>query len=153
MFPERRSFRAGPPVAIDIDHRGAHLAHPELPSTDIWTDLARNLRDRALDRFVHVHRGRSTDAAAVDLVRESVAAHGPVGLLCIDADGEVQRDFDLYLPFCAEGCVLVVDDYAVTGLHGKALSTQEAVQRLLDAGKAFSLGVHGYGTWMGLYHP
>lgn len=138
---------------LTIEPGGTHLAHPELPSADICADLEHNLRVRGLDGFVHIHRGLSTDAAVLDRVRETVAAHGAIGLLCLDADGLVQRDFDLYLPSCAEGCVLVVDDYAATGLHEKALPTQQGVQRLLDAGKAFSLGVHGYGTWMGLYHP
>lgn len=138
---------------ITIERGGAYLEHPQLPSADICADLQHNLKVRGLDSFVHLHRGLSTDAAVLDRVRDTVAAHGPIGLLCLDADGLVQRDFDLYLPWCAAGCVLVVDDYAATGLHEKALSTQQGVQRLIDAGKAFSLGVHGYGTWMGLYHP
>lgn len=138
---------------ITIERGGAYLEHPQLPSSDICADLEHNLKVRGLDAFVHLHRGLSTDAAVLDRVRDSVAVHGGIGLLCLDADGLVQRDFDLYLPWCAEGCVLVVDDYAATGLHEKALPTQQGMQRLLDAGKAFPLGVHGYGTWMGLYHP
>ena len=138
---------------LTIEPGGTHLAHPELPSADIYADLEHNLTVRGLDTFVQLHRGLSTDAAVLDRVRQTVAAHGAIGLLCIDADGMVQRDFDHYLPWCGEGCVLVVDDYAVTGLHEKGLSTQQAVQQLIDGGKAFSRGVHGYGTWMGLYHP
>lgn len=137
---------------VTIECGGAYLEHPQLPSADICADLERNLRSRGLESFVHLYRGRSTDAEVLDLVRD-LAARQPLGMLCIDADGLVQRDFDLYLPWCADGCVLVVDDYAATDLHGKWQSTQQAVQRLLDDGKAFPLGVHGYGTWMGLYHP
>lgn len=35
-------------------------------------------------------------------------------MLCIDADGMVQRDFDRYLPQGADGCILSVDDCVST---------------------------------------
>lgn len=139
---------------VTIEGGGEYLAHPDLPSADIFGDLQRNLRSRGLDHMVSLYRGMSDDPAALDLVRATLAANDArIGMLCIDADGLVQRDFDLYLPWCADGCVLVVDDYAATGLHAKALSTQQAVQSLVAAGRAEELGVYGYGTWMGIYHP
>jgi predicted O-methyltransferase YrrM len=139
---------------VTIEGGGEYLTHPDLPSADIFGDLQRNLQSRGLDRLVTLYRGMSDDQAALDLVRETLIANDArIGMLCIDADGKVQRDFDLYLPWCADGCVLVVDDYAATGLHNKALPTQEAVQRLIANGRAQELGVYGYGTWMGIYHP
>ncbi|MFA5907740.1 MAG: hypothetical protein WC815_03085 [Vicinamibacterales bacterium] len=36
-------------------------------------------------------------------------------MLCIDAVGMVQRDFDRYLPLCADGCILSVDASIVCG--------------------------------------
>jgi len=139
---------------VTIEGGGEYLTHPDLPSADIFGDLQRNLRSRGLDHLVTLHRGMSDDPAAIALVRATLAAHqARIGMLCIDADGLVQRDFDLYLPWCADGCVLVVDDYAATGLHLKAQTTQAAVQKLLADGKAKELGVYGYGTWMGIYHP
>lgn len=148
----RDSGRETPIVTIELG--GEYLTHPDLPSDDIFGDLQRNLQSRLLDHLVTLYRGRSDDQAALDVVSTTMAAHDArIGMLCIDADGKVQRDFDLYLPWCADGCVLVVDDYLATGLHAKALSTQEAVQKLLAEGKAQELGVYGYGTWMGIYHP
>jgi len=139
---------------VTIEGGGEYLTHPDLPSADIFGDLQRNLRSRGLDHLVSLYRGMSDDPAALELVRATLTTHNArIGMLCIDADGLVQRDFDLYLPWCADGCVLVVDDYTATGLHAKALSTQQAVQKLIADGKAHELGVYGYGTWMGIYHP
>lgn len=148
----RDSGRVTPMVTIEFG--GEYLTHPDLPSADIFGDLQRNLSTRGLDHLVTLYRGMSADQAALDAVSTAMAARDArIGLLCIDADGKVQRDFDLYLPWCADGCVLVVDDYATTDLHTKAQTTQEAVQKLMAEGKAQELGVYGYGTWMGIYHP
>jgi len=144
----RDSGRATPIVTIEPG--GQYLTHPDLPSADIFGDLQHNLSNRGLDRFVTLYQGLSSDPGALDLVRAN-ADH--IGMLCIDADGNVQRDFDLYLPFCDDGCLLSVDDYVSTEAEEKVGSTQAAVQKLVAAGKAQELGVHGYGTWMGIYHP
>jgi hypothetical protein len=88
----------------------------------------------------------------MQLVRTVLATEGRgIAMLCIDADGEVQRDFDLYLPLCANGCILSIDDYVASDAHGKADATQAAVRKLIADGKAQQLGVYGYGTWMGIY--
>lgn len=148
----RDSGRQTPMVTIECG--GEYLTHPDLPSADIFGDLQRNLATRRLDHLVSLYRGRSDDEAAIETVAAAMTARGgQIGLLCIDADGMVQRDFDLYLPWCADGCVLVVDDYAITGLHEKAQTTRSAVQALIAGGKAQELGVYGYGTWIGIYHP
>jgi predicted O-methyltransferase YrrM len=148
----RDSGRSTPIVTIEPG--GAHLTHPDLPSTDIFGDLQRNLQARGLERFVTLHRGLSSDAESMQLVRATLAAQGRgIGMLCIDADGNVQRDFDLYLPLCASGCLLSVDDYVSTDAHTKADATQAAVRQLMADGKAQQLGVYGYGTWMGIYRP
>jgi len=143
-----------PTPMVTIEYGGDYLTHPDLPSSDIFGDLQRNLATRRLDHLVTLYRGMSADQGARDAVSAAVASRGAkIGLLCIDADGQVQRDFDLYLSQCADGCLLVVDDYATTGLHTKAQTTQAAVQQLMADGKARELGVYGYGTWMGIYHP
>jgi predicted O-methyltransferase YrrM len=137
---------------VTIEPGGAHPSHPDLPSDDIFGDLQRNLQAHDLERFVTLHRGRSSDAGSMQLVRTILAAEGRgIAMLCIDADGEVQRDFDLYLPLCANGCILSIDDYVASDAHGKADATQAAVRKLMADGKAQQLGVYGYGTWMGIY--
>jgi predicted O-methyltransferase YrrM len=139
---------------VTIEPGGTYPHHPDLPSIDIFRDLERNLRARRLDRFVILHEGLSSDRAAVELVTSVLAKHDArIGMLCIDADGEVQRDFDLYLPVCGDGCLLAVDDYSSVAPNEKTAPTQAAVDRLLAEGRAHPLGVHGYGTWMGVYRP
>ncbi len=139
---------------VTIEPGGAHPGHPHLPSTDIGGDLRRNLRSRGLEHYVTVYEGFSSDQGALATVASLLAARGAqVAMLCIDADGQVQRDFDLYLPLCADGCLLSVDDYLTNGEHTKAEPTQAAVGALLATGRARELGVYGYGTWMGVYCP
>lgn len=139
---------------VTIEPGGEYLAHPDLPSADIFGDLQRNLQSRDLERFVTLHRGLSSDPESMQLVQTTLAARDRgIGMLCIDADGNVQRDFDLFLPLCADGCVLSVDDYVSSDAHGKADATQAAVRQLMAEGKAQELGVYGFGTWMGIYHP
>lgn len=139
---------------VTIEPGGAHLTHPDLPSADIFGDLQRNLQSRGLERFVTLHRGFSSDPESMQLVQATLAAsERGIGMLCIDADGNVQRDFDLFLPLCANGCILSIDDYVASDSHDKWSATQAAVAKLMAGGKARELGVYGYGTWMGIYHP
>ena len=35
----------------------------------------------------------------------------PIELLIIDADGNLADQLEQYLPYCADGCILVIDDY------------------------------------------
>jgi predicted O-methyltransferase YrrM len=142
-----------PTPMFTIEPGGAH-AHPELPSQDIFGDLLGNLQARGLDAYVTLLLGFSSDTAIVDTVRERLEATGvSIGLLCIDADGQVQRDLDLYLPLCGDGCLLVVDDYSGPPENIKADLTQAAVDALVTSGRARPLGVYGWGTWMGIYTP
>lgn len=148
----RDSGRPRPMFAIELG--GAHPTHPDLPSDDIFADLEANLRTRELNPYVTLLRGFSSDRAIVDVVKRSLAERRmPIGLLCVDADGDVQRDLDLYLPMCGHGSLLVVDDYSGPPDNIKADLTQCAVDALVSSGRARPLGVFGWGTWMGIYAP
>ena len=143
-----------PTPMFTIEPGGAYPTHPDLPSDDIFGDLVGNLRRRDLERYVTLLRGVSSDPAIVETVRSQLAVHKTaIGLLCIDADGHVQRDFDLYLPMCASGCVIVVDDYSGPPENSKAELTQPPVDALVATGRARRIGVFGWGTWIGIYTP
>jgi hypothetical protein len=143
-----------PAPMFTIEPGGAYPTHPDLPSDDIFGDLVTNLQTRGLDRYVTLIRGVSSDPAIVETVRSQLAVHQTsIGLLCIDADGHVQRDFDLYLPMCANGCVIVVDDYSGPPENIKAELTQPPVDALVSTGRARPIGVFGWGTWLGIYTP
>jgi predicted O-methyltransferase YrrM len=143
-----------PTPMFTIEPGGAHPTHPDLPSDDIFTDLVSNLRTCGLDAFVTLRRGVSSAPEIVAEVRSCLAERQmPIGLLCIDADGQVQRDLDLYLPMCGDGCLLVVDDYSGPPENTKTDPTRAAVDALVSSGRARAVDVYGWGTWFGLYTP
>jgi cephalosporin hydroxylase len=143
-----------PTPMFTIEPGGSYPTHPDLPSDDIFGDLVTNLQTRGLDRYVTLLRGVSSDPAIVDTVRSHLSTLGTdIGLLCIDADGRVQRDFDLYLPMCASGCVIAIDDYSGPPENIKAELTQPPVDALVSSGRARPIGVFGWGTWFGIYTP
>ena len=145
-----RGIRQSPrPVPFwSVELGGAHTTHPDLPSADIFGDLQRNLRTRSLDRFVTLLQGYSTTPEVLTTIQAGVASTG-LSMLSIDADGEVQRDFDNYLHLCRPGCMLFVDDYRSEHVPEKVAGTQAAVDRMVAAGVLESGGVHGWGTWVG----
>jgi predicted O-methyltransferase YrrM len=148
----RDSGRATP--MITIEPGGSYPTHPHLPSDDIFGDLQGNLRRHGLEPYVNLLRGTSSDPAIVDLVRGMLAERGlAIGLLCIDADGVVQRDLDLFLPMCARGCIIAVDDYSGPPQNTKTEPTRKAVDALVASGRARRLDVIGWGTWLGIYTP
>lgn len=135
-----------------IEPGGTYPGHPDLPSDDIFADLQANLATHDLAGYVRLLQGCSSDPEVLAAVREGLLAAGvQIGMLCIDADGQVQRDFDLYLPLCAPGAILMVDDYSGPPENIKTDSSKMAVDALVSAGLARELGVYGWGTWFGVY--
>ena len=60
----------------------------------------------------------------------------PIELLIIDANGELADQLERYLPYCANGCILVIDDYWMIEkweLH-KGPSVRACINRLVDEG-------------------
>jgi hypothetical protein len=141
-------------MMFTIEPGGSYPTHPHLPSNDIFRDLHENLHRRGLRPYVDLLQGKSSDPSILELVRVRLAERKlAIGLLCIDADGEVQREFDLYLPMCAAGCRLVVDDYEGPPDNTKVPQTKRMVDALVASGKAREVGVFGWGTWFGVYTP
>jgi hypothetical protein len=141
-------------LMFTIEPGGRYPTHPHLPSDDIFADLEANLRVRGLRSYVTLLHGTSHDPSLVETVRGALEQRRVgIRLLCIDADGKVQRDFDLFLPMCEAGCVIVVDDYSGPDENHKTAPTRTAVDALVASGRARPLGVFGWGTWMGVYTP
>ncbi|MGE3277120.1 MAG: class I SAM-dependent methyltransferase [Vicinamibacterales bacterium] len=131
---------------ISVEGGGSHPTHPSLPTADILADLRANLSRAGVDHMVQIVHGWSNSPEVIAEVIERLDGR-PIALLFIDANGEVQRDFDNYLPYCAPGCVLVIDDY--DGGSDKNTTTRDAVHRALAAGLIRQTGVAGTGTWFG----
>jgi cephalosporin hydroxylase len=105
--------------------------------------------EKLTDR-VKVIEGLSHNIWVMDEVLAEVRGD-PMGLLIIDADGNVQRDLDTYFHYLKKGGYIVIDDYIIDGSdgYGKEEGSQDAVHRLIYSGVATSLGVYKWGTWVG----
>lgn len=135
------------PAHIILELGGAY-AHPEYPSTDILADLKKRIADYAL-RGTHVIVGWSNAPETVSQV-ETLLAGRSIGLLFIDADGEVERDWNLYSRFLDKDSVIILDDFLVppTGIADK-MGLREWVAQAIAAGRVEDLGAYLWGTWAG----
>jgi predicted O-methyltransferase YrrM len=137
---------AQPIVSIELG--GSH-SHFELPSNDIIADLRRNLASHGIADRVTIIQGnvieRDTHVRALDAIGDR-----RIGLLMIDADGGVDRDMSFWMPYLADGCILVLDDYIT--LDNKGPKVASAVEELTRHGVVTQFGVYGYGTFIGQFH-
>jgi len=132
---------------ISIEPGGA-VAHERLGRKDIWRDLERNLRKEGVSDRVMLIKGASGNPATTSVVHEKL---GPeqIGLLILDADGEVKRDIDCYRDRLMDGCWVIIDDYAGPGSNIKVPATKAGVDGLVATGSLESLGFYGWSTWVG----
>ncbi|MEP6685697.1 MAG: class I SAM-dependent methyltransferase [Verrucomicrobiota bacterium] len=131
---------------------GGRLEHPRLPTKNIFKDLRKNLARNGVADLVTLIEGCSMTAETVTAVRQRLVPGG-VGLLIIDADGNVERDLDIYRDLLAAGCWVVIDDYFMPGRESKDVLTKPQVNQLVDAGELHPLGLYGWGTWVGRWAP
>jgi predicted O-methyltransferase YrrM len=128
---------------------GGSLKHPQLPSRDIYRDLQRNLRKHGFADVVTLINGRSFEPATVAALHEAIGSE-EIGLLIVDADGQVKRDIGCYENKLADRCAVLIDDYL--GPAAKAATTRKDVDELVAAGRLEPLGFYGWGTWVGRWH-
>jgi predicted O-methyltransferase YrrM len=144
--------------ALALHHRspllsiepGGRRKHDQIPSEDIFGDLQRNLARFGLDSHARLLQGLSSSLSIQAEVRD---VHGPgtVTLLVIDADGNVERDVGLYAELLRDGAFLVLDDYESAGAPDKSVPVKKWVHEAIQRGQVESLGVWGWGTWVGRY--
>jgi L-amino acid N-acyltransferase YncA/predicted O-methyltransferase YrrM len=132
---------------ISIEPGGA-VAHERLGRKDIWRDLERNLKKEGVADRVMLIKGASGNPATTSVVHEKL---GPeqIGLLILDADGEVKRDIDCYRDRLMDGCWVIIDDYAGPGSNIKVPATKAGVDGLVATGSLEPLGFYGWSTWVG----
>lgn len=138
---------AQPRRIVSIEPGGQHQHH-RLSSRDILRDLKKNLTRQGLAEAVEIVAGYSWEEKTIATVHSALRPHS-VGLLMIDADGDARRDLELYGDLLATGCYLVIDDYFGLTREGKDLQTRPQVDALIAAGELQTLGVYGWGTWIG----
>lgn len=135
-----------PFVAIEVGL--PYPTHPTIPSTDVIGDLRRNLaRFGFPDRVKIVQRFASSPLAFRD-AREALAGT-PVGLLALDADGDVGRHLGRFTSLMRPDCLLVLDDYDAPGARDKEALTRGWVDQRVREGVLREFGVFRWGTWFG----
>jgi predicted O-methyltransferase YrrM len=142
---------AGPMVSVEIG--GSHPTK-SVPTNDIITDLKRNVEAYGLAGVVHIMEGFTTDPKIDEAVNRILAGR-PIDLLCLDADGNVERDFEFYRGRLNRGAILVFDDYLyfdpVIGAPEKQTMVKAWVDACVASGLVENLGVYRWGTWVGRY--
>ncbi len=140
---------SGRPRAFVTVEVGGEGKHPTLRSRDIVQDLKQNLVDNGLSDFVEVVVGPVLENETAARVFQCLPARS-VGLLTIDADGEVQTVLDLYQELLRDICWVVIDDYyAIAMAKEKAARTKSQVDAAVAKGDLEELGFYGWGTWVG----
>ena len=127
---------------------GGRCDHSRLPTRNILKDLRRNLARSGVADLITLIEGHSWKDETVVAVRQRLQP-GRVGLLIIDADGNVKRDLDQYRDLLGGGCWVVIDDYYMPGLESKDIFTRPQVNDLVAAGQLQPFGLYGWGTWVG----
>jgi predicted O-methyltransferase YrrM len=138
------------PSILSVEPGGKH-DHDYIPSNDIWRDLESNLRTHNVTDYVRLHRGFSNTPSVVQAIREAAGALG-IGLLIIDADGHVERDISLYADLLLPNCIIMLDDYVTTLAAEKRTTVERWVHSATETGAVNSVGVYGWGTWIGTWN-
>jgi predicted O-methyltransferase YrrM len=137
----------GPLISVEMG--GSYPSHA-LPTNDIITDLKSNVEAYGLTGVVHIMEGFTTDLA-VDSAVNRILGRSTIGLLFLDADGNVERDFELYRSRLRLGSILVYDDYLTEQAPEKQTTIKTWVDQAIASGIVESLGLYRWGTWVGRY--
>jgi predicted O-methyltransferase YrrM len=140
-----RSGCDSPQIAIDV---GGTSENPHMPSDDIIRDLKANLAEFGVADRVAIIQGWSKHV--VDQVEQLLGGH-KIGLLVIDADGEVRRDIELYGRLLAPRATVVFDDYITNEPCSKAEHCFRQVNQMAAEGMIRKSRVVKWGTWFGTY--
>ena len=127
---------------------GGSVKHDRVGTKDIFRDLERNLARQRVTEMVTSIKGRSAKPATISAIHEKLGSR-EIGLLILDADGAVQRDIDCYRDKLADGCWMIVDDYAGPPTNIKVTRTRADVDSLVESGHLEPLGFYGWSTWVG----
>lgn len=128
-----------PVVTIEV---GGVNTNPYLPSDDVLADLERNLtRFGVADRVTIIPDWASR---AYDRLPEVLTE--PIGLLFIDADGDLGYHLSRLAPHLGEHCALVFDDYADPD---KGPTVQKYVDAAVQAGAVAEDYIDAGMTWFG----
>lgn len=137
-------------LTISVEPGGAHN-HPTLTTNDIFSDLIENLKKYQVFHKVTLIKSHSRTDKTIKEIGDLVGKNG-IGMLMIDSDGSVGTDMEMYDKYLNNQCILVFDDYISTHAPEKTTLIKAWVDDNTLTGKLKSLGVFGWGTWIGIYN-
>jgi hypothetical protein len=94
--------------------------------------------------------GFTTDPP-IDAAVDRILAGRKIGFLFLDADGNVERDFEHYRARLSRGSILVYDDYFSEYAPEKQTPIKIWVDQAVASGVVEDLGLYRWGTWVGRY--
>ena len=147
-FGVRDSGRQKKLIAIEP---GGSVKHKRLGTRNILRDLERNLARYHVSDMVTLIKGRSFNPETICAVHQALGSN-EIGLLVLDADAGKRRDIECYRDKLAEGCWMVIDDYAGVDSNVKNAPSRADVDALVAAGVLEPLGFYGWSTWVGRWN-
>src|SRR5439155_20756550 len=144
-FGVRDSGRQKKLIAIEP---GGSVKHKRLGTRNIFRDLERNLARQRVSEMITLIKGRSFDSETISAVHQALGSD-EIGLLILDADAGKRRDIECYRGKLADGCWMVIDDYAGADSNVKSAPSRADVDALVAAGALEPLGFYGWSTWVG----
>lgn len=144
------ALASGNKRVVTIERGGAYLTHPHLPTSDIVADLKQNLALYGVDKKVSVIEGSNEAPTTIEAVRSELKGQ-KAGLVFMDSDGQLQRDFPTYRQFITEDAFVVFDDYESEAAADKAMLVRPFVQKGIKEGYLIEFGVYKWGTWVGQF--
>jgi predicted O-methyltransferase YrrM len=137
-------------IGSSVQLGGVYENHPQLPSKDILGDLKLNLAKFDVSDVVTIIQGLNDSPHSIELVKCALSDE-KIGLIFIDSDGHVERDFNLYKPFLYNGAFVVFDDIESEEASEKAALVRPFVEKGIREGLFHDLGIYQWGTWAGQY--
>jgi L-amino acid N-acyltransferase YncA/cephalosporin hydroxylase len=144
-FGVRDSGRQKKLIAIEP---GGSVKHKRLGTRNILRDLERNLARQHVSEMVTLIKGRSFDPETIAAVHQALGSN-EIGVLILDADAGKRRDIECYRNKLADGCWMVIDDYAGADSNVKSAPSRADVEALVATGALEPLGFYGWSTWVG----
>ena len=127
---------------------GGSVKHKRLGTRNILRDLERNLARQRVSKMVTLIKGRSFDPQTISAVHQALGSD-EISLLILDADAGKRRDIECYRDKLADGCWMVIDDYAGADSNVKSAPSRADVDALVASGALEPLGFYGWSTWVG----
>src|SRR6059036_408855 len=144
-FGVRDSGRQKKLIAIEP---GGSVKHKRLGTRNILRDLERNLARQRVSEMITFIKGRSFDPETIAGVHQALGSD-EIGLLILVADAGKRRDIECYRDELADGCWMIIDDYAGADSNVKRAPSRADVDALVAAGALEPLGFYGWSTWVG----